>query len=169
MTLQSYKNGKILGQTLIFGIRNEVTMIRKACPQSLPSITIKASSVSALMWHHTLTSWFSISRNTHWKPCPKIMNVCLWHKTERQIKREMVVMNQGSVSDYMRQHAALSPRQPCREEPACSPKPPSVCGPARSIRYPPHLHSAPCCSAWSTPTPTLLVRAIFTNSCRGTG
>lgn len=28
-------------------------------------------------------------------------------------------------------------------------------------------HRSPCCSVWSTPTPTLLVGAIFTNSCWG--
>ncbi len=121
-----------------------------------------------------VTPWINVTG----PPFPGILTVlkswkcdsCLRpRKRARAREREMVVMNQGSVTDYMWQHTTLYPWQPCREEPACSPKPPSVCGPARSIRYSPHLHSAPCWSAWSTPTPALLVRAIFTNSCHGTG
>lgn len=104
-----------------------------------------------------------------------------WNGTASHIKPECIVNEWEGCNEcddkpgkskwlHVWQYTTLYPRLPCRDEPCCSPTAPSVCGPAREdICVSPCLLSAPCRTARSTPTPALLVGAIFTNSCCGNG
>lgn len=121
----------------------------------------KSSCVSGLMtaW---LMSWFSIFKKSLYKRTKR--------RARNQEKDWEAVLNRGSVNDHKWQCATLYPWKSCRDELARSPKPPSVCGPARCIHHTPTLILHPMLIyTVLANTSSAGGGAIFANRCRGTG
>lgn len=97
----------------------------------LTQTTDNRSSCVGVLMTAGLTSWFSIFKKSLYK--------CTERRVRNQEKDWEVVLNRGSVNDYKWQCATLYPWKSCRDELARSPKPPSVCGPVRSIHHTPAL------------------------------
>lgn len=174
-TIQATVVHSIVCQWLYYILLGRDALTLTATPQKQASLTIITTSTTS-MWHYNLPSDLT-----------SLQYLCQydkgrsWNGTASHIKPECIVNEWEGCNEcddkpgkskwlHVWQYTTLYPRLPCRDEPCCSPTAPSVCGPAREdICVSPCLLSAPCRTARSTPTPALLVGAIFTNSCCGNG